>query len=57
MCVRVPENEINSDLVFGLVDPVQEDVGVVPAVVIHLGPLTFVTETLIGQSKTKKRPN
>jgi hypothetical protein len=37
-------------LVFGLVDPVQEDVGVVPAVMIHLGPLTFVT------AKTKKRP-
>jgi hypothetical protein len=50
VCVRVPENEINSDLVFGLVDPVQEDVGVVPTVMIHLGPLTFVT------AKAKKRP-
>ncbi len=43
VCVGIAENEKYSNWIFRFFDPFAEHVGIVPAVMIHLGPLTFKT--------------
>ena len=45
--VRIAENEVDPNRVLRFRNPISKDVGLVPAVVIHFSPLTFVTRTEI----------